>query len=66
MTEDEARSKDCCSDRGRICCASNCMAWRWTYDKVLMTTDVPGAPALEWFESAQSKTDGYCGLAGRL
>ena len=47
------------------CIGSRCMAWRWKYDKVLKTTDDPDAPALEWFESVQSTTHGYCGLAGR-
>ena len=53
------------SDNYVYCRGSRCMAWRWAYDKVLKTTDDPDAPALEWFESVQSETHGYCGLAGR-
>lgn len=69
MTEDEAKTKACCSgiyrpvDNGP-CIASDCMAWRW----VVLTEYQP----LNYATSMQSpipKTTktvhGYCGLAGR-
>ena len=65
INDKNAENYNCHYPDATHCAGSRCMAWRWAYNKVLKTTDVPDAPALEWFESVQSTTHGYCGLAGR-
>lgn len=65
IKETEASDYNCHYPDALHCAGCRCMAWRWAYDKVLKTTDDPEAPVLEWFESVQSTTHGYCGLAGR-
>ena len=75
MTKDEAKTKWCPHGAGVIelarvtergvesvdgqkskarCIGSACMAWRWSI--------VGTGP---FFDDAPSKTDGYCGLAGK-
>jgi hypothetical protein len=74
MTEEEARKKWCPQVRyfvdadglGRTnmpedscrCIASDCMAWRWSYDWIK-----PHDTTLDEY-AALSTTLGYCGLAG--
>ncbi len=76
MTEGEAKTTRCCGDEGcgikreirkqeapfnefyaRFCIGSACMAWRWV---TLYGESDFGERIAEI-----SKTDGYCGLAGK-
>lgn len=68
VEEKKAGEFNCCQrtkQTNKPCEGSRCMAWRWTYDKVPKVSDVQEAPDLPWFESVQSTTHGFCGLAGR-
>lgn len=68
VEEKKADEKVCCGPNIEVgigCAGSRCMAWRWKFDNVIKKTDDPDAPSLEWVETVQSTTHGFCGLAGR-
>jgi len=52
LTEKEAKLKKCCIDIELcLCCASDCMAWRWV-------------EGYQPYNSEETVKKGYCGLAG--
>jgi len=71
MTEDEAKTKWCPYANGGMqtptstgrarwgCIASACMVWRWNINYVSKPDDT------NFGRTVVSKTDGYCGLAGK-
>ena len=63
MTVDEAKLKWCCAHELEKCNANNCMAWRWHHAFIGET--VEGIKIFKHGERMMSKTDGYCGLAGK-
>ena len=71
-TEEMARSRDCCVNRDRFCCASACMAWRWAvYDTSNYGSVYPRASKRSAEEQAAHPPTGephvvvgYCGRAG--
>ena len=58
MTVDEAKNKVCpmIFFEGD-CIGPECMAWRWHYEDTFIGET--------YVETLMSKTDGYCGLAGK-
>ena len=64
MTVDEARKKVCpmIFFEGD-CIGPKCMAWRW--NAMVIGETVGGIKILTNGERIMSKTDGYCGLAGK-
>lgn len=58
MTEEEAKTKECCRDRSVDCAASKCMGWRWYRTHI----HNPANPAGDLIPSTD--THGFCGLAG--
>lgn len=51
---------------GTLCIGSQCMAWRWASLHRLTFSDVdPDDPVIVTNIDKKSKTDGYCGLAGK-
>lgn len=57
MTIEEAQTKWCCTHELKKCNANNCMAWRWHYEDTFIGET--------YVETLMSKTEGYCGLAGK-
>ena len=60
MKVEEAKKKHCPypdSIGGCICIADKCMAWRWHHEDTFIGET--------YVETLMSKTDGYCGLAGK-
>jgi hypothetical protein len=50
------------SVKNHFCIGSRCMAWRWVEEVFVLN---PGASSPERRSLRPSKTDGYCGLAGK-
>ena len=48
-----------------LCEADQCMAWRWHHEDTFIGETVEGIKILTSGERMMSKTDGYCGLAGK-
>ena len=72
MTIDEAKNKWCCTHEIEKCLADECMAWRWYYEPIPdseksseITAEFLLARTLGVPEMRMSKTNGYCGLAGK-
>ena len=72
MTIDEAKNKWCCTHEIEKCDADECMAWRWYYEAIPdseksseITAEFLFARTLGVPEMRMSKTNGYCGLAGK-
>ena len=47
------------------CKANACMAWRWHHEDTFIGETVGGKKLFTNGERMMSKTDGYCGLAGK-
>ncbi len=69
MTIEEAQTKWCCTHELKKCNANNCMAWRWHEEFITdhqCETFLNEDGRLEYKPRPMlSKTDGYCGLAGK-
>ena len=68
MKVEEAKKKHCPypdSIGGCICIANQCMAWRWNYEAMVIGETVGGEKIFTNGKRLMSKTDGYCGLAGK-
>jgi hypothetical protein len=61
MKIEEAKSKSCCiSVNKEACIADKCMAWRWNREP-----KPPKGIRQGIWPNLISKTNGYCGLAGK-
>ena len=66
IEEKKANSLLCCGPLAMTKCqGSQCMAWRWRIDKLLVEDDDPEALPREYYTTQLSTTHGYCGLAGK-
>ena len=68
MKVEEAKKKHCpYPDQigGCICIANECMSWRWHHEDTFIGETVGGGKLFTNGERIMSKTDGYCGLAGK-
>ena len=65
MHVDEAKKLMC--PFGQNCITCECMAWRWNYEATSMVIGetIEGIKIRTNGEKMMSKTDGYCGLAGK-
>jgi len=69
MREKEATVKKCCAqvgDRLGQCIASECMAWRWISELVLIDDGDRRSPMITRPVLVNGEPSGYCGLAGRV